>query len=116
MVVASAAKLLAAEALWKGARVRPAGRVLLRSLSSTNENERTMAGMWLVKGGRSSLPLLREAIARRHALPMVLLIAADIGAGEMRPEIQAFAEDADPAVARAARDALRTLDRREGPD
>ena len=66
-----------------------------------------MAGMLLVQGGRRAIPLLREALPRRENLPMVLRIAGDIGARELRPEIERFAGDRDPAVAQAARDALR---------
>jgi hypothetical protein len=71
-----------------------------------------MAGMLLARAGRRSGPLLREALAARHALPMVLPILADIGDESSRPTLRALTDDSDAAVAGAAREALRVLDAR----
>ena len=43
-----------------------------------------------------------------------LLIAGDIGARALEPDLRRLATDPDPDVARAARDALETLSAREG--
>jgi hypothetical protein len=71
-----------------------------------------MAGMLLVRAGQRSKPLLREALAARQALPMVLPILADIGDQEARPTLRTLMQDSDAAVAGAAREALRVLDAR----
>jgi hypothetical protein len=107
--VAGAARLWVLQALWRGLGLEAAGRGLLQALGSDDEDLATMAGMLLVQGERRAIPLLREALARRESLPMVLRIAGDIGARDLRPEIERFAGDRDPAVAQAARDALRLL-------
>jgi hypothetical protein len=69
-----------------------------------------MAGMLLVRAGARAAPLLREALAARHALPMVVTILADIGDQASRPVLSALTRDPDVAVAGAAREALRVLD------
>ena len=68
-----------------------------------------VAGMLLVQGGKRAEPLVAEAIRRREHLPIVLLIAADIGASSLEPELRRLTTDPDPEVARAAHDALEIL-------
>lgn len=104
--------LLAQNAAWRLTGARSAGRALVRALSSDDATTRTTAGMLLVRAGPRSMPLLREALAARSALPMVLPILADIGDQESRPTLSAFTRDTDAAVAGAAREALRVLDAR----
>jgi hypothetical protein len=65
--------------------------------------------MLLVQAGRRAEPLVAEAIRRREGLPTVLLIAGDIGAVRLEPELRRLTGDADPEVAQAARDGLRIL-------
>lgn len=108
--------LLAQHAAWRLTGLPSAGRAVVRALSSDDPTTRTSAGMLLVRAGQRALPLLREALAARQALPMVLPILADIGDQDSRPAIDALTRDPDPAVARAAREALRLLDaRRRAP-
>jgi len=40
---------------------------------------------------------------------MVLVIAGDIGASRLEPQLRHFTADPDPEVAKAARDGLRIL-------
>lgn len=82
---------------------------MVRALGSSNANIRTIAGILLVRAGRRAEPLLEEALARRENLPMVLSILGDIGDRKVEPELRRFAEDGDPQIAQAARDALRVL-------
>lgn len=83
-----------------------AARPLVGALDDPDETVRTLAGMFLVKGGRSSLPALREALRQRRHAPQILTMFGDIAAPETLPEIEAFTRDDDPAVARAAAEAL----------
>jgi len=54
--------------------------------------------------------VVREAIARRrHLEPLVALLASFEG-GELVPELRLLADDPDPAVAEAAREALLLFD------
>jgi hypothetical protein len=103
------ARLFALKEAWRLARLRPAGRALVRALSSPDEDERTVAGMFLVQSGKRAEPLVEEAIRRRQNLPTMLVIAGDIGARKLEPDLRRFTSDADPQVARAAEDALRIL-------
>lgn len=103
------ARLYALKSLWSVAGCRSAGRALIRRIGSADESERTVAGMFLVQGGLRAEPLVAEAIRRREHLPIVLLIAGDIGASSLAPDLRRLTGDADPDVARAARDALAIL-------
>jgi hypothetical protein len=107
-------RLYALKSLWMSVGCRPAGRALVAALGSSDEAERTVAGMFLVQGGRRAEPLVADAIQRRRHLPIVLLIAGDIGARSLEPDLRRLATDPDPDVARAARDALETLSARKG--
>ena len=110
MKLARVGRLFLLRALWRGGLTR-AGRALVDALGAPDEDVRTIAGMFLVQGGDRAVPLLRAAVARREHLPLVLRMAGDVGASEMKSEIEGFVADPDPAVAQAARDALRLLSR-----
>jgi hypothetical protein len=103
------ARLYALKSLWTATGLRTAGRALIDALGSPDEGVRTVAGMLLVRNGQRAEPLIAEAIARREHLPIVLVIAGDIGASALEPELRRFAGDPAPDVARAAHDGLRIL-------
>ena len=103
------ARLYVLKSLWTVIGCRSAGRALVKALGATDEGERTVAGMLLVQGGKRAEPLVAEAIRRREHLPIVVLIAADIGASSLQPELRSLTTDPDPEVARAAYDALEIL-------
>jgi hypothetical protein len=103
------ARLYALKSLWTLIGCRSAGRALVRALGSTDEGKRTVAGMLLVRGGKRAEPLVAEAIRRREHLPIVVLIAGDIGATSLASELRHLTMDPDPDVARAAHDALEIL-------
>lgn len=110
-----AARLFTLKGLWQATGAQSAGRALVRALSSPDEGVRTVAGMFLVQAGRKAEPLVEEAIRDRVNLPMVLVIAGDIGAFRLKPELQRFTSDPDPEVAKAARDGLRILAAQTAP-
>jgi HEAT repeat protein len=101
-------------AIWRATGLSPAGRAVLRGLEHPDPNVRTIAGMYLVRAGLQAEPLLREAIAARQSLPVIATIMGDIGDRRLRPILVDLTGDADPAVARAARDALRALELNSG--
>ncbi len=111
MNLAESAGLLAAYAAWRTTGSSPAGRRLVRVLSSPDETNRTVAGILLVRAGERSVRLLRDALARGESVPMALRLLGDIGARELTGEIGEYAKSEDPAIARAARDALQALKR-----
>lgn len=90
---------------------KAAGRRLVADLGSDDENVRMLAGMFLVRNGRRSLPVLREALARREQLPTVLTMLADIAAPECGDLIQPYVDDREPEVGDAARAAMDILER-----
>lgn len=106
---AATAKLFGEYGLWRGAGLKSAGRALVEALSSKEEDLRTIAGMLLVRGKYRARPILEEALDRREHLPMVLTVLADLGDPSVEARIHPFAEDPDPDVAAAARQALRVL-------
>jgi HEAT repeat protein len=91
------------------AGVRSAGRALFDALGARDENVRTLAGMFLVQSGRRALPILREALARGERVPEVLTMMGDIADPACEEEIARYLGSEDPAVARAAKDALAAL-------
>jgi len=105
----AAARLVALKSVWRTTGLQAAGRALVHALGSPDEGIRTIAGMFLVQGGKRAEPLVEEAIRQRRNLPMVLVIAGDIGAQRLEPEMQRFTSDPDPQVAKAASDGLRIL-------
>jgi hypothetical protein len=112
-------RLYALKSLWTATGCRSAGRALVKALGSTDEGERTVAGMLLVQGGKRAVPLVAEAIRRREHLPIVLLIAGDIGASSLESDLRRLTTDPDPDIARAAHDALEILahsGKRPAPD
>jgi HEAT repeat protein len=111
-----AARLYALKSVWATTGSRSAGRALVAALGSPDEGVRTIAGMFLAQGGRRAEPLVEEAIQHGEHLPLVLLIAGDIGAVRLAPDLRRLAADTDPQVARAAQDALRILAARQSPD
>ena len=103
------ARLYALKWLWTSTGCRSAGHALVKALGSTDEDERVIAGVLLVQGGKRAEPLVADAIRRREHLPIVLLIAADLGASGLEPDLRHLSTDPDPDVARAASDALEIL-------
>ena len=101
-------QLVGLYSLWRMGS-QSAGRALVATLAGPDAARRTMAGMLLVKGGRRAVPLLREALGRRAGLPLTLTVLGDVGDPSTARDLDPFLADPDPAVARAAREAQRTL-------
>jgi hypothetical protein len=115
MDVAAAARLYGWNMLWRVTGALSAGRVLIDALGAPDEDLQVLAGIFLVRGARKAEPLLEEALARRKHVAKVVTILADIGDPKYNPEFHRLSEDPDPAVADAARDAVRVLEARQHP-
>jgi hypothetical protein len=112
MGAAASAGVLAAGATWRLAGIPAAGRALVAAATTGGENERTLAGMMLVRAGDRSVPLLTAAIldgATGRELPDVL---ASIGTDRARAALMTLTREAPvaPEVRAAAAEALATLD------
>jgi hypothetical protein len=112
--VAASAKLFAAGAGWRLAGVPTAGRTLLTAVATGAENEKTLAGMFLVQAGDRSVPLLTEAILAGGNDRALLDALASIGSDQARTALVTIARGTQAAVTpqtrEAAVEALRTLD------
>lgn len=102
-------KVFSANVVWKLTNWSTAGRVLINAFSSSDENVRTIAGMLVVKRGKTALPLLREALGMHHAVAMVLAIMGDIGDSGAAGDVARFVGDPDVKIDKAARAALVLL-------
>ncbi len=115
--VIGAARLLLRKTVWTATGSEAAGRALVDALENPDETLRTMAGIFIARGGARAVPLLREALGRRRSVPTVLTLLGDVGGDTVAYDIEPFRDDPDPDVARAASDALRILRiRLETPD
>jgi hypothetical protein len=112
--VAASVKLFAAGASWRLAGVPPAGRTLLAAVATGGENEKTLAGMFLVQAGDRSVPLLTEAILAGGNDRALLDALASIGSDQARTALVTIARGTQAAVTpqtrEAAVEALHTLD------
>jgi hypothetical protein len=82
----------------------------VRALGAEDETTRTLAGILLVRAGKKSEPLLKEALNNRESLPVVLTVIGSLGDSKFEPEVRQFSVDADPDVAKAAKDALQLIE------
>ena len=110
MKISALVGLLFSQALWKIARVDAGGRKLVEALAAEDEEIRTIAGMLLTKAGQRARPLLEQALSNGRHVPMVISVLGSIGDASDLTGLRPFAKDEDPEVARAARDAIRTIE------
>lgn len=114
MGVTGFTRLMFANALWRLTGSRAVGRRLVGALDSDDEDLREIAGVCLVRGGRRAGPLLIEAIETGRDAPDAIVMLADVGDPTHEPYIRGLAQNDDPEVAEAARQALRVLEHRRG--
>jgi len=114
----ASAWLLAVGAVWLLTGATAAGRALTRAITDGGEDERTLAGMLLVRAGDRSVPVVTEAILSGRGSTALIDVLASIGSEAARDALvrvsRAAAPAVDPAVAAAAAEALRTLDQVQG--
>ena len=111
MRLAETAKLFAAYGLWRATGWAVAGRTLIGALGSPDANNRMIAGMFLVKGGRLALPLVAEALEKGRGLPLILNVAGDLGHTELAPLVERYTGAPDTRVAQQAAVSLKLLRR-----
>jgi HEAT repeat protein len=107
--ILQSARLFASNLLWRTTGSSAAARTLVSSLGSTDPGVRTIAGMFLVQAGKKAEPLIEEAIREKINLPQVLVMAGDVGAKRLEPQLRRFLTDPDPEISRAAREGLKIL-------
>ena len=118
MAATASAWLLAVGAIWLLTGAAAAGRALTRAVIDGGEDERTLAGMLLVRAGDRSVPVVTEAILSGRGSTALIDVLASIGSQAARDALVRVSRAAppavDPAVAAAAAEALRTLDQVQG--
>jgi hypothetical protein len=109
----ASAWILAVGAIWLLTGAAAAGRALTRAVTDGGEDERTLAGMLLVRAGDRSVPVVTEAILSGRGSTALIDVLASIGSQAARDALvrvsRAAAPAVDPVVAAAAAEALRTL-------
>ncbi len=111
MKLGEASKLFAAHCLWRATGAKYAGRVLVRGLTSSDENNRLVAGMLLVRSGGRARPLYREALESGSPSALLLRVIGDSGIRDLKSQVARYVDSDDPNVARAAAYALDALGR-----
>ena len=109
MGVASSARLLAAGSAWRVTGLDAAGRSLISAASHGDENDQTIAGIFLVKAGDRSVRLVGKALQVDPSLTLVDVLAS-IGTNDARAVLEGAANGQPSEIADAARQALQTLD------
>jgi len=103
------APILAAYAGWR-VGLPAAGRRLVAALTSSDADVHDLAAVLVGRSGEAGRGLLLRALEEPAARPTALLLLADLGDPDLARAIEPFTHDPDPRVARAAREALRTLE------
>ena len=111
MQLAETAKLFTVYGLWRATGWAVAGRALIAALGSSDANNRMIAGMFLVKGGRLALPLVAEALEKGRGLPLILNVAGDLGHTELAPLVERYTGAPDARIAQQAAVSLKLLRR-----
>ena len=109
MKLGESAAVFSAYGVWRATGSARAGAVVANALASADETNRTAAGVLLVRAATRSLPLLRGNLKRGVAVALSLRVLGDIGAKEAVRDIEPFVGSGDPAMSRAAADALKAL-------
>jgi hypothetical protein len=103
-------KVIGAGVAWRTVGSETAGRTLLEAVSGDDEQERTLAGMSIVKAGDRSIGLIENARVSGTLTPPVVRLLADIGGSRSRALLTEIAADGGPLV-EAAVESLDLLDR-----
>jgi hypothetical protein len=109
--LAESAKLFASYFLWRWTGLSGPGRALVTGLDSADPNNRMIAGMFLVRGGRRAVPLVREALAKGRGLPVILNVAGSLGSRDLIPLVERYTHADDERIARQADQTLDLLRR-----
>lgn len=104
-------KVLLAGTTWRTFGLNDAGRTLLEVMSGSDEQERMLAGMSLVKAGGRSIDLIQEAIASNRASPAIIRLLADLGGPKAHSILEEVANGEQRELKDAAEKSLNLLNR-----
>lgn len=106
----SSIKTLGAGFVWRFTPFKPAGRVLVKALSSGDDGNVTMAGMLLVRAGERSRKLLEQDVAVGRGSEMHNRVLKEFEPAGASAELKELEKSDDAKVAGAARKALSDLE------
>lgn len=115
MSLGASLKVIGAGLAWRTTGSKSAGETLLDALAGEGEQERTLAGMSIVKAGDRSIDLLDSARRSGRLTPIGVRLFADIGGPRSRAVLDEIATAPGP-LAEAAVSSLDLLDRMEALD
>ncbi len=104
-------KVIVAGMLWRTFGSKSAGAILLDAMSASNEQQRMLAGMMLVKAGDRSVVLIREAVESGRAGSQVVRLLADLGGPGARAVLETLAAGKPGELKDAAEQSLDLLER-----
>ncbi len=110
MSLVSSAKIAAASAVWRLTGLESAGRVLVGSVATGDENSQALAGVLLVKAGERSVPLITEALTAGAASTELVDVLASIGGATARNGLERVASAPGSEITISAQKALKDLD------
>jgi hypothetical protein len=108
MGVGSSLKVIGAGVAWRTAGIASAGEELIEAFTSEDEQQRTLAGISIVKAGDRSIDLIDRARSRGHLNPALVRLLADIGGPKAQALLGELATGESP-VAEAATESLELL-------
>jgi hypothetical protein len=109
MSIARSLGVLAAGGLFK-LGVESAGRSLVETVGTPDEQSSTLAGMMLVQVGPRSAPLVIEALHRGQKTPALATILGDLGGPDAEAELIRLVQAGDGPLVEAARRSLSDLE------
>jgi hypothetical protein len=109
------ARVLAAGLMWRLFGTRRSAETLFDAMSGESEQNRMLAGISLVKGGRRSFDFIEQKVEAGDATPPVIRLLSDIDASAARDVLNRVA-DSQSELAETARQCIDTLDRIEAFD
>ncbi len=109
------ARVLAAGLMWRLFGTRRSAETLFDAMSGESEQNRMLAGISLVKGGRRSFDFIEQKVEAGDATPPVIRLLSDIDASAARDVFNRVV-DSQGELAETARQCIDTLDRIEAFD
>jgi hypothetical protein len=109
MSLGESLKVIGAGLVFRATGAEGAGYTLLDAFSGGDEQEKTLAGMSIVKAGDRSVDLIEKARDTGRLTPPVVRLLADIGGPRSRALLSQISGDQGP-VAVAAAESLELLD------
>ena len=113
-------RVIAAGTSWRLFGSRRAAKTLLLAASGDNEQNRMLAGMSLVKGGKRSFDLIEDQLAAGKATAPLLQLLPDIDAVRAREVLHTVVQGEPGEIRETAQRCIDLLDRideleKEGP-